>query len=191
MKKFFVALLMLVASFTMAQNGGQYFENGSVKLILKSTSSGYYADVISKQDCQSDFELANTGNNTSSQFGMPAGDHREIFLGTTLSGKIKARALTRCGNTDYGWVEVDMSVTPMRFVGNPNATYDVASQSFIIKITVADVANVKHIIIRASFDSGRTKQNIGLVWLDFNNPNTTYTYKIKKSDLLKYKNQAL
>jgi len=174
----------LISTASMAQgNGGQYQENNSVKLSLVAKVDGYYAGITSKQACQSDFKF--TYNNSSSDLNLASGAYTEIFLGANLTGKIKVKAETNCGNSDYGWVEINLSAMPLTFTSLPQVSYDKATDMVTIKISVADVVNVKHLKYRVSFDGGRTKKPLAIYMIDYSNPNATYTYRVKRTDILK------
>lgn len=186
MKQLLILLLsVLISTAGFSQNGGQYFENNSVKVTVIAKSNGYYAGVTSKQSCISDFKVAYT---TTTTINLPANGYGEVFLGTNFTGKVKVKAETQCGNTDYGWVEASLSLVPLTFVGNPIVSYDKTTDYVFIKIAITNVRNVKYLKFRVSFDEGRTKKPIGLVFLDYTNLDAVYTYKIKRTDILKLNN---
>lgn len=184
MKTMITGLLILISAASMAQgNGGQYYENNSVKLTLIAKVDGYYAGITSKQSCQSDFKLSYSNN--TSNINLAAGAYQEVFLGAGITGRVKVKADSQCGNTDYGWVEINLSAMPLTFTTNPIISYDKATDMVSVKITVADVINVNHLKYRISFDGGRTKKILALYMIDYSNPNATYTYRVKRTDVLK------
>jgi hypothetical protein len=181
------ALLIGITFNGMTQNGGQFPENGSVK--LEYTGSGK-VKVYNKQACEAVIKV-NDGM-TEANLTIPGNANvlYTISSGLTTNFTVKAKTTTNCGGTDFGNVEIFIASLPLTFTGNPIVTYDSKADKVFIKLSVSDVTNVKHIKLRVSFDGGRTKKQMGLVFLDFSNPNATYTYSISRTALLKLNTQT-
>jgi len=87
MKILIFAILLATTLTTMAQNGGQYPENNSVKLEW----SGVNVKITNKQSCSSVIRPSGTAD-------------------------VKAKNTTNCGNSDYGQVELTLIATPLKFL---------------------------------------------------------------------------
>jgi hypothetical protein len=87
-------------------NGGQYAENGSVKLEFGGLISGrlVWLKVWNKQNGTADIRVTNGTDVTVS--GIPAHSYDTIHIVVPTDFKIKAKALTNLGGTDFGWVEL-------------------------------------------------------------------------------------
>src|SRR5687767_2077834 len=104
-------------STTTSGNGGQFWENGSVKIEYGGQVEGKkcWIKVWSKQGCQSDFKVV-YGDITKTLENVWPFTYDTIHVVVPLDLKIKAKALTNCGSTDFGWVELLLpTVLPTTF----------------------------------------------------------------------------
>jgi hypothetical protein len=136
----------------MAQNGGQYPENNSVKL---EYIGGGKVKVTNKQAVTSIIRL--NDSKTEGDLSIPASSFVIYILPNDLLTNIhiKAKCTTNAGNTDFGWVELFLSSLPLKFVG-----FDLVNDYgplCTVKFTVAEVVNVKQFYILTSTD--------GLIWV--------------------------
>lgn len=187
MKHLFVALLAIIVScVSFAQNGGQYPENDNIKFEYAGmTGSNYYAKIINKKACP--VTVKTEYNHAFAEVTIPASNYYIFDLGPAIS-PLKAKTINiNCGSPDNGWIEFLFNSLPLTFTSTPVFAYDEKTDILKITFTVAEAKNVSHINVRVSFDGGRTKKQIGLMFLDFMNPNSAYTFKIKGADLLKSK----
>lgn len=184
MKNLIFTVITVVSTLcAVAQNGGQYQENNSVRLAHAGKIGPHYYDTLySLQSCTSILKFDYNG--TVQDVVIPANGYALMDLGIVVAGKRKARTTTHCGDTDYGWVELNLSALPLVFNGAPALTYNKDNDYIIITGVVTEVSNVNHIKLRLSFDGGKTKKELALMFLDFSNQQTVYTYKIKRTDLL-------
>lgn len=94
-------------------NGGQYAENGSVKLEFGGLISGrlVWLKVWNKQNGTADVRVTNGTDVTVS--GIPAYSYDTIHIIVPTNLQIKAKALTNLGGTDFGWVELDVPASSL------------------------------------------------------------------------------
>jgi hypothetical protein len=152
MKHLILAPLIGISINGMAQNGGQYPENNSVKL---EYIGGGKVKVTNKQAVTSIIRL--NDSQTEGDLSIPANSFALYILPPNLLTNIhiKAKCTTNAGNTDFGWVELYLSSLPLKFV-NFNLTNDYGTLC-TAKFTVADVVNVKQFYIFVSTD--------GITWI--------------------------
>src|ERR1041385_4203728 len=94
-------------------NGGQYAENGSVKLEFGGLISGrtVWLKVWNKQDCTADMRVSNGTERVMNNIASYNYDTIHIVVPTDF--KIKAKTLTNCGGTDFGWVELTIPASSL------------------------------------------------------------------------------
>lgn len=178
----FTVIAVISALIGNAQNGGQYVENNSVKLQYSGFSAGnYYVTITNKKDCAGVFRYdynGNTGDLTLAAFADTL-----INIGTSISGVIKAKSTAHCsGFNDNGWVELSLSITPLRFVKS-SAEFLPATDEIKVDFTIADATNIDRIIIEVSIDGGKTYRQLGLAWPDPLQPNHAYSIKISANSV--------
>jgi hypothetical protein len=152
MRILILALLIGISINGMAQNGGQYPENNSVKL---EYIGGGKVKVTNKQAVTSIIRL--NDSQTEGDLSIPANSFALYILPTNLVTNIhiKAKCTTNAGNTDFGWVELYLSSLPLKFIG-----FDLINDYgplVSVKFKVAEVINVHHFNILVSTD--------GITWV--------------------------
>ncbi len=152
MRILILALLIGISINGMAQNGGQYPENNSVKL---EYIGGSKVVVTNKQSCTSVIRL----NDSQTEGDITiAGNSSFIYIlpiNLTTNIRVKAKNTTNCGSTDFGWVELYLSSLPLKFIG-----FDLVNDYgplVTVKFKVAEVVNVHHFNILVSTD--------GITWV--------------------------
>lgn len=184
MKHLISALLTVISIVSMAQNGGQFAENGSVKL---EYAGGGKVRVYNKQTCESVIRVNNS--QTETDLTIPGNSFSLYSLPTGISTMlVKAKATTNCGSTDFGWAELNVSM-PLKFLSK-SAKYLPYTDELLVTITIADAVNVNRIELLVSVDEGHTFRTMGLVLPTFIIPNTPISYKIKCSDIRNYYNST-
>lgn len=127
----------------MAQNGGQYPENNSVKLEWVGTS----VKVTNKQSCQSVMKVSYAQSEVDLTI---AGNSSMIFMPPAAIATIKAKCTTNCGNTDFGWVELTLTAMPIRFTSfNLVKDYETL---YTVKFSIDEAVNVHKYYIMVSKD---------------------------------------
>jgi hypothetical protein len=139
MKNLIFALIgSLLISNSMAQNGGQYPENNSLKL---EYLGGGKIKITNKQSCESIVKV----NDSKSEADVTiAGNSSLIYqLSPTLISNIhiKAKNTTNCGNSDYGYVELFLASLPLKFISF--TTTRISNTEFWVNFEVGEVQNVK------------------------------------------------
>lgn len=177
MKNLIFALLMGITINGMAQNGGQFPENGSVK--LEYIGSGQ-VKVYNKQTCQA-FIKVNDGL-TEAVLSIPGNSFLLFTISSALISNftVKAKTTTNCGGTDFGWVELCISTLPLKFVSFN--TTRISDTEFWVNFELADVTNVSHVNIKAS-TNGKTYKTITLVLPDNVQSNQKYSVKVNLSNI--------
>lgn len=170
-----ILILALLGSFLisngMAQNGGQYPENNSVKLELVGTS----VKVTNKQSCESVIRVAYAQTEVDLTI---AGNSSIIFMPPAAVATVKAKCTTNCGNTDFGWVELSLSAMPTKF-----ASYDfqaIGNKKVLVTFETAETSNVKQYNILISTD-GVNYRKLDSIKADLVTPNRTYSIKVNTS----------
>jgi len=122
MKKLFSIIVILFtivqlnAQTTLSGNGGQYAENGSLKLqfggVVNSSQKKIWVKVWNKQGCKSDYRVvANSIERNLNNVWPFTYDTMHVVLG--IDFKVKAKTTTNCGWTDFGWVELVVPVSAL------------------------------------------------------------------------------
>lgn len=176
MKKLILALFgTLLIMNGIAQNGGQYPENNSVKLEWVGTS----VKVTNKQSCDGQIRL--TYASTSVDVSITA-NSSIIFMPPAAIATIKAKALTNCGGTDFGQVELSLSAMPVKFV-----SFDftpVGNKEVSVTFETAETSNIKTYYILISKD-GINYQRIDSIPADKVIVNRKYSIKVNTSTFKK------
>jgi hypothetical protein len=172
-------ILALLGSFListgMAQNGGQYPENGSVKLEWVGTS----VKITNKQPCESVIKVAYAQTDVDLTI---AGNSSIIFMPPAAVATIKAKCTTNCGNTDFGWVELSLSAMPVKFI-----SYDflaIGNKGVVVTFETAETSNVKQYNVLISTD-GVNYRKLDSIKADLVTPNRTYSIKVNTSTFKK------
>lgn len=116
-----IVLLFVIAQLnaqtTLSGNGGQYAENGSVKLQFGGLISGrlVWLKVWNKQNCTANMRVSNGSERVMNNITPNSYDTIQITV--PIDYKIKAKTTTNCGGTDFGWVElvIPASALPVTF----------------------------------------------------------------------------
>lgn len=164
----FGTLLMITG---IAQNGGQFPENNSVKLEWSGTS----VLVTNKQTCESVIRVSYAQSDVDLTI---AANSSVIFMPPAAVATVKAKNTTNCGNSDFGQVELSLSAMPVKFV-----SFDfkaVGNKEVLVTFTTAETSNIKQYNILISTD-GVTYHKIDSVKADLVTPNRTYSLKVNTS----------
>ena len=176
MKKLILALLGIIFMTTaIAQNGGQFPENNSVKLEWVGTS----VKVTNKQPCESVIRVSYAQSDVD--LTIP-GNSSIIFMPPAAVATIKAKNTTNCGNSDFGQVELSLSAMPVKFV-----SFDfkaIGNKEVLVTFTTAETSNIKQYNILISTD-GVNYHKIDSVKADLVAPNRTYSLKVNTSTFKK------
>lgn len=176
MKHLILSLLGTILIMTsMAQNGGQYPENNSVKLEWIGTS----VKVTHKQGCDGQVRLNYATSNVD--VAIPA-NSSIIFMPPVGTATIKAKALTNCGSTDFGWVELSLTAMPVKF-----ASFDftpVGNKEVSVTFETAETSNIGRYYILISRD-GINYQRIDSIPADKVIVNRKYSIRINTSNFKK------
>lgn len=172
MKKLITALLATILMTTgMAQNGGQYPENNSVKLAWSGTN----VIITNKQSCESVIRVMYSTVQT--EVTIP-GNSSYIFVLPLGVASVKAKNTTNCGNSDYGLVELDLTGLPVKF-----ASFDftaLGNKEVLVEFETTETSNIRQYNVLISTD-GINYRPIGIVWPDNVTPNRKYSIKINTS----------
>ncbi len=160
---------------SMAQNGGQYPENNSVKLEWVGTS----VKVTNKQSCESIIRV--TYSQSSIDLTI-AGNSSVILMPPAAVATIKAKNTTNCGNSDFGLVELTLIVTPVKF--ESFAFEPLGNKEVLATFKTAETSNIRRYDILMSID-GVHYTAIDSVKADQVTPNRTYSIKINTSNFKK------
>jgi hypothetical protein len=168
-------ILALLGSFListgMAQNGGQYPENGSVKLEWVGTS----VKITNKQSCESVIKVSYA--QTDVDLTIPS-NSSIIFMPPAAVATVKAKCTTNCGSTDFGWIELTLTAMPLKL-----ASFDVqaiGNKEVIITFETTETSHIKQYNILISKD-GINYIPIDSIKADQINPNRKYSLKINTS----------
>ena len=160
MKKFLVVTLLCLLSFfgfSQNQNGGQFFENNSVRLYYLGYGSGIHSfRIVNKQSCQ---VLMRTKVDQEGAVDMqtPANDSFIVSVPRPDPGNVKFRVKpeTACSqNTDMGWLELNTAgfALPLvedniiRFVRGPNE-YKVQLIGYVLKSDFGQLSEKQTVVI--------------------------------------------
>jgi hypothetical protein len=168
-------ILAILGSFListgMAQNGGQYPENNSVKLEWVGTS----VKITNKQSCESVIKVSYAHTDVDLTI---AGNSSVIFMPPAAVATIKAKSTTNCGATDFGLVELSLSSMPVKF-----ASFDftpVGNKEVSVTFETAETSNIKTYYILISKD-GINYQRIDSVPADNVIQNRRYSKRVNTS----------
>lgn len=179
MKHLIFTLLMGLSLISNAQNGGQYSENGSVKL---EYVGGGKVRLYNKQACDAVIRLNDSQTETQLPVSANSSTLYTLPPGTTML--VKAKTTTNCGGTDFGWVELNV-VTPLKFISK-SVKYLSETDELLITLVISDAYNVNRIELEISVDEGHTYRSMGIVFPQFIIPNKPISCKIKCSDIRNY-----
>ncbi len=160
---------------SMAQNGGQYPENNSVKLEWAGTS----VLITNKQSCESIIRVTYSQSTVDLTI---AANSSMIFMPPAAVAIIKAKNTTNCGNSDFGLVELSLVVTPVKFV-----SFDftpAGNKEVLVTFKTTETSNIRRYDILISKD-GVNYTAIDSVKADQVTPNRTYSIKINTSNIKK------
>jgi hypothetical protein len=175
MKHYILILSLLIAINSIAQNGGQYPENGSVKLEWVGSS----VKVTNKQSCESVIKVSYAQSEVDLTI---AANSSLIFMPPAAVAAVKAKTTTNCGGTDFGWVEISLSVMPVKFV-----SFDftpVGNKEVSVTFETAETSNIKTYYILISKD-GINYQRIDSIPADKVTVNRKYSIRINTSTFKK------
>lgn len=174
MKNLITSLLGTLLMMTgVAQNGGQYPENNSVKLEWAGTS----VKVTNKQSCESVIRISYAQSDVN--LTIP-GNSSMIFMPPVAVAAIKAKNTTNCGNSDFGVVELNLTAMPTKFV-----SYDftpIGNKEVVVTFETAETSNIRTFRILVSTD-GTNYRAIDSVKSDIVTPNRKYSIKVNTSTL--------
>jgi hypothetical protein len=172
MKQLIFALLLAISLSSMAQNGGQFPENGSVKL---EYAGGGKVKVYNKQSCEAIIKVDD--GITSVDLTVPATSFVlfTISNGLTANFTVKAKTTTNCGGTDFGMVELYIANLPLKFVSFN--TTRISNTEFWVNFEIAEAVNVKQFNIKASVDA-KVYRTITILFPDEIQPNRKYSVKV-------------
>jgi hypothetical protein len=173
----FALLCCLFINYGMAQNGGQYPENNTVKLEylgggkIKVTNKQSFTCDFRVNDSKTESEITIAGNSTY-MYQLPPD------LLTNI--RFKAKCITNNGLTDLGWTELFLAALPLKFVSLN--TERISGTEFWVNFEIADATNVKQFNIKASLD-GKIYKVITILWPDPIQPNRKYSVKVNLSNI--------
>lgn len=153
MKRLLLIPLLIACGLMNAQNGGQANENSSVKIeFIGLTAFGQaIIQVTNKQECEASIRI-DYGNKHRSKIVVPLlADTFLIALPSSM--KVRAKAETNCGTTDYGQVECNVGVTstPLKYK-DFSVRQIPGTDSIEVKVTFYESYNVNHVDIETSVD---------------------------------------
>lgn len=162
MKHLIFSLLGTILMMTgIAQNGGQYPENNSVKLEWSGTS----VKVTNKQPCESVIQVSYSQSDVD--LTIP-GNSSVIFMPPAAVATIKAKNTTNCGSSDFGWVELTLSAMPTKFV-----SFDftpIGNKEVVVTFETAETSNIRSYRVLISTD-GVNYRAIDSLKADASTPN--------------------
>lgn len=174
-----LALLTTVCAVN-AQNGGQNFENPSVKMEFVSVVSGVTTlKITNKQACTADIQTK-IGGVVRVKSYLPSSADTIKFSGLTGTNvKIQSRTLTNCGGADFGQTELTLNIDllPVKFISFDVKYLEDTDEALVI-FEVAEVINVKQFNVRMTLD-GISYQVVTIIFPDTIQPNRVYTTKVK------------
>lgn len=176
MKHLIFALLGTLLTMTgIAQNGGQYPENNSLKLEWSGTS----VKITNKQSCESVIRVSYAQSDVN--LTIP-GNSSMIFMPPAAIATVKAKCATNCGNTDFGWVEISLTAMPTKFV-----SFDfqpLGNKEVLVTFETAETSSIRTYRVLISTD-GVNYRPIDSVNADIISPNRKYSIKVTTSTLKK------
>ncbi len=175
MKHFILIASLLITFSGMAQNGGQYPENNSVKLEWSGTN----ANITNKQNIESVFRVAYL--QTEVEITIPANSSYIHSLPAAVA-TVKAKCITNGGNTDFGWVELSLSAMPVKFVSFGFTA--IGNKKVLVEFTTAETSNIRQYNVLMSTD-GIHYVCIDSIKADAVTPNRKYSHTINTSTFKK------
>lgn len=176
MKKLITALLGIIFMMSgMAQNGGQFPENNSVKLEWSGTS----VQVTNKQSCESVIKISYAQSDVDVTV---AANSSIIFMPAAAIATIKAKAVTNCGSTDFGWVELSLTAMPVKFVSFDFSP--IGNKEVYTTFETAETSNIRMYYILISHD-GINYKRIDSIPADKVIVNRKYSIKVNTSTFKK------
>jgi len=171
----FVLIGSFLISASMAQNGGQYPENNSLKL---EYLGGGKIKITNKQSCES--IVAVNDSKTEANITIPGNSSYIYLLPSSLISNIrfKAKNTTNCGSSDYGYVELFLASLPLKFISF--TTTHISNTEFLVNFEVGEIQNVKQFNIQAS-TNGINYRTVTILFPDDLQPNKKYAVKINLS----------
>jgi hypothetical protein len=173
MFRFLLSLMLMVSVCAYSQNGGQYPENNNIKLVYQGkVGTNYFTKVINKKGCPVTVKIEY--NNVFTDVIIPANGFYSYNMGGIILDGVRAKTIqVNCGAPDNGWIECSLTAMPLKFtrVWFERNEYD--KNQGILCFQIAEVSNVKHMIVRAYIDP-KTKIQLNLYWPNTLQPNTTY-----------------
>ena len=166
------ALLLAINISGMAQNGGQFPENGSVKL---EYVGGGKVKVYNKQSCEAVIKVNDSQTEELLTIASNSWALFSISNGLTTNFTVKAKTTTNCGGTDFGNVELFIASLPLKFVSFN--TTRISDTEFWVNFEIAEAVNVKQFNIKASPD-GKVYRTITILFPDEIQPNRKYSVKV-------------
>lgn len=173
MIRFLFSLLFMVCLSAYSQNGGQHPENNNIQLVYQGkVGSNYVTKIVNKKSCPVTVKIEY--NNIFSDVTIPANSFYSFDMGANILDGVRAKTIqVNCGAPDNGWIEFSLQAMPLKFtrVWFERDQYD--SNRGTLCFQIAEVSNVKHMIVRAYIDP-QTKIQLNLFWPNELQPNTTY-----------------
>lgn len=173
MVRLLFSLLCLFCFSAYSQNGGQHPENDNIKLEYQGkVGSNYFTKIVNKKACA--ITVKAEYNNVFTEVTIPAGSFYSYDLGTNILDGLRAKTVqVGCGAPDNGWVEFSLTAMPLKFTRVWFERDDYDKNKGVLYFQIAEVSNVKHMIVRAYIDPN-TKIQLNLYWPNDLQPNTTY-----------------
>lgn len=163
MKTLIFSLLMATTITGMAQNGGQFPENGSVKI---QYAGGRNFNIYNKQSCSSQIEVKVNNNAVDTLLTVPGNSFVIYTLPAVISPNnvdLKAKTTTNCGGTDFGYVELFVASLPVTFTSFNAAL--ISGNQYQITFEVGNPSHVKSYNVQQSTD-GITWKTITVILPD-------------------------
>jgi hypothetical protein len=173
MIRFLFSLLLMVSVSAYSQNGGQYPENNNIKLVYQGkVGSSYATKIVNKKDCPVTVKVEY--NNVFNDITMPANGSHSFDMGPVILDGVRAKTIqVNCGAPDNGWIESSLTAMPLKFTRVWFERDQYNKNAGVFCFQVAEVSNVKHMIVRAYIDPN-TKIQLNLYWPNTLHPNTIY-----------------
>lgn len=102
-----------------------------------------------------------------------------LFMPPAAIATIKAKALTNCGSTDFGWVELTLSAMPVKFVSFDFVA--IGDKRVVVEFITAETSNIKQYNILMSTD-GINYICVDSIKADAVTPNRKYSHTINTSN---------
>jgi hypothetical protein len=150
------------------QNGGQFPENNSLKMEWSGTS----VKITNKQSCETVVKVVYSQSEIDLTI---AANSSMIFMPPASVATVRAKALTNCGSTDFGWIELGLTAMPLKFVSFDFAA--IGRREVVATFETAETSNVRIYYILASTD-GVNYKRIDSIKADQVTPNRKYSIKI-------------